>query len=99
VRIGDLYKTQQDPLLARTRRLLRQDYGFPRNPKRRFGVPCVWSDEPQLAPPGACEPAPQGSLNCAGYGACMPVTATFGLAAAGHVINQLARMTPHPGAA
>ena len=33
--------------------------------------------------------APEGSLNCAGYGACMPVTATFGLVAAGHVINQL----------
>jgi tRNA A37 threonylcarbamoyladenosine dehydratase len=93
VRVSDLRRTEQDPLLARTRRLLRQDYGFPANPKRRFGVPCVWSDEPQTPPPGACETAVEGSLNCAGYGASMPVTATFGLAAAGHVINALAAGT------
>jgi tRNA A37 threonylcarbamoyladenosine dehydratase len=101
VRVSDLRKTEQDPLLARTRKLLRQDYGFPVNPKRRFNVPCVWSDEPQLAPVDACGSGPEGSLNCAGYGACMSVTATFGLLAAGHVISQLAggsadKDRPHP---
>jgi tRNA A37 threonylcarbamoyladenosine dehydratase len=90
VRLSDLRRTEQDPLLARTRKLLRQDYGFPSNPRRRFDVPCVWSDEPQVAPPDTCGATPEGSLNCAGYGACMPVTATFGLVAAGHVINRLA---------
>jgi tRNA A37 threonylcarbamoyladenosine dehydratase len=89
VRVGDLRKTEQDPLLARTRRLLRQDYGFPGNPKRRFNVPCVWSDEPQVAPADACETGPEGSLNCAGFGACMPVTAAFGLAAAGYVVSKI----------
>jgi tRNA A37 threonylcarbamoyladenosine dehydratase len=89
VRVGDLRKTEQDPLLARTRRLLRQDYGFPLNPKRRFNVPCVWSDEPQTAPPDSCGLTPEGSLNCAGFGACMPVTATFGMVAAGYVINRI----------
>ena len=89
MRVSDLRKTEQDPLLARTRRLLRQDYGFPGNPKRRFNVPCVWSDEPQIAPSAACETAPEGSLNCAGFGACMPVTAAFGLAAAGYVIGKI----------
>jgi len=88
-RVSDLSKTEQDPLLARTRKLLRQDYGFPANPKRRFNIPCVWSDEPQSVPAGACDSVPEGSLNCAGYGACMSVTATFGLLAAGHVINRL----------
>lgn len=97
VRVTDLRQTEQDPLLARTRRLLRQDFGFPRNPKRRFGVPCVWSDEPQRRPiacdaggEGSNEQIPEGSLNCAGFGACMPVTATFGLVAAGHVIERIA---------
>lgn len=89
VRLGDLRKTEQDPLLARTRRLLRQSYGFPVNPRRRFGVPCVWSDEPQAAP-GDCAVPADGSLNCAGFGACMPVTATFGLVAAAHVVQRLA---------
>lgn len=94
VRVGDLYRTEQDPLLARTRRLLRREYGYPSNPKRRFGVPCIWSDEPQRAPPNACDAPPEGSLNCAGFGACMPVTATFGLVAAGYVINQLVKVGP-----
>ena len=90
VRVGDLRKTEQDPLLARTRKLLRQDYGFPSNPKRRFSVPCVWSDEPQRIPEGSCSPDDvEGSLNCAGFGACMPVTAAFGLTAAAHVIERI----------
>ncbi len=91
VRIGDLRKTEQDPLLARTRKLLRRQYGFPSNPKRRFGIPCVWSDEPQRMPEGGCTPGDvEGSLNCAGFGACMPVTASFALAAAGRVIERIA---------
>jgi tRNA A37 threonylcarbamoyladenosine dehydratase len=89
VRVSDLRKTEQDALLARTRRLLRQDYGFPSNPKRAFGVPAVWSDEPVRESQG-CDVQQEGSLNCAGYGACMPVTASFGLAAAGHVLASLA---------
>jgi tRNA A37 threonylcarbamoyladenosine dehydratase len=92
IRQGDLRRTEQDPLLARTRRLLRQDYGFPTNPKRRFGVPCIWSDEPIVAPAGdaGCAMAVEGSLNCAGFGSSMPVTAAFGLAAAAHAINATA---------
>jgi tRNA A37 threonylcarbamoyladenosine dehydratase len=89
VRTSDLRRTEQDPLLARTRKLLRQDYGFPTNPRRRFGIPCVWSDEPQRPPPGRCDSDVEGSLNCAGFGACMPVTATFGLVAAGFVVDRL----------
>lgn len=90
-RVSDLRRTEQDPLLARTRKLLRRDYGFPDNPKRRFGVPCVWSDEPQAAPTQSCDASVEGSLNCAGYGACMPVTATFGMLAAGYVVDRLTR--------
>jgi len=88
VRVSDLYKTEQDPLLARTRRLLRQEYGFSSNPKRRFRVPCVWSDEPQRTSQG-CMAQEEGSLNCAGFGACMPVTAGFGMAVAGYVLRNL----------
>jgi len=90
VRVSDLRRTEQDALLARTRRQLRRAYGFPSNPKRTFGVPAVWSDEPVVTS-AACSPQTEGSLNCAGYGACMPVTATFGLAAAGHVLRKLAQ--------
>jgi tRNA threonylcarbamoyladenosine dehydratase len=90
VRVGDLRKTEQDPLLARTRKLLRQAYGFPSNPRRRFGVPCVWSDEPQLTPGATARRTVAGSLTVPVTARCMPVTAAFGLAAAAHVINQSA---------
>ncbi len=53
----DLSRTQHDVLLAKTRKLLRQDYGFARNPKRSFGVPCVYSDEQLVYPDG------QGALS------------------------------------
>ena len=87
VRVSDLGRTEQDALLARTRRILRQSAGFPSNPRRSFGVPAVWSDEP-VRGSDACRA--DGSLNCAGFGACMPVTAAFGLAAAGHVLREIA---------
>ena len=93
IRVSDLSHTEQDPLLARTRRLLRQQYGFSRNPKRRFGVPAVWSDEPQVMHPlpgESCEGRPTGGLNCGGYGSCTPVTATFGMMAAALVLKRLA---------
>lgn len=52
IRLTDLSRTQHDVLLAKTRKLLRQDYGFARNPKRSFGIPCVYSDEQLVYPDG-----------------------------------------------
>lgn len=93
IRHTDLSRTEQDPLLAKTRRQLRQHYHFPRNPRRRFGIPAVWSDEPvrQFAQaPNVCDGAPGSGLNCGGLGSCTPVTAGFGMAAAAYVLNSLA---------
>ncbi len=94
VRIADLSRSEQDPLLAKTRKLLRGEYGFPRNTKRRFDVPCVYSDEQFLVPvPNGCasvRPATPGSgLNCGGYGAVVTVTAVFGMTAVSHVLKKL----------
>lgn len=92
IRISDLSRTEQDPLLAKTRRQLRQRHGFSRNPKRRFGVPAVWSNEPLRLVPLAevCETGGNSNLNCGGLGSCAPVTAGFGMAAAAHVLQKLA---------
>lgn len=93
---GDLAKTIQDPLAAKLRSELRRNYGFSKNPKRRFGVECIYSTE-QLR-----YPQPDGSvchnksamadgtrLDCAGgFGAVVTVTATFGMLAAASVINK-----------
>ncbi|WP_278355786.1 tRNA threonylcarbamoyladenosine dehydratase, partial [Idiomarina abyssalis] len=43
IRVGDLAKAKQDPLLAKVRSQLRRDYGFSKNPKRKWGVDCVYS--------------------------------------------------------
>jgi tRNA A37 threonylcarbamoyladenosine dehydratase len=92
VRIADLSRTEQDPLLSKTRKLLRREYGFPSNPKRRFEVPAVYSNEQQRNPTLASTnrlAAGDGSLNCAGYGSVMTVTASFGLAAVAYVLDKL----------
>ncbi len=94
---GDLAKTIQDPLAAKLRNELRRNYGFSKNPKRRFGVECIYSTE-QLR-----YPQPDGSvcfnksamengtrLDCAGgFGASVTVTATFGMLAAASIINRI----------
>jgi len=89
IRHTDLSRTVQDPLLAKTRRQLRRNYRFPRNPKRSFGVPAVWSDEPLRQAVGACAGSPGSSLNCGGLGSCAAVTAGFGMAAAARVLEKL----------
>lgn len=101
VRIEDLARTIQDPLLAKVRGNLRRQWGFPRDPKKKFGIEAVYSDEPLRYPEPAqqaCEidevpPAPvrgpQG-LACAGFGSSVAVTAVFGFVAASAVIGALA---------
>jgi len=99
----DLSGTQQDVLLARTRKLLRQDYGFARNPKRSFGIPCVYSNEQLVYPDGSGGISPQrppvdpdagvrsNALNCAGgMGSITHVTGAFAFFASAFVLNELA---------
>ena len=92
IRIDDLSRTTQDALASKLRAHLRKDYGFPREPKKKFGVPCVFSDEPIQRPvAAACDIDEAGlhGLNCAGYGSSVAVTAGFGFAAAAHCLGIL----------
>ncbi|MDS4016025.1 MAG: tRNA threonylcarbamoyladenosine dehydratase [Candidatus Accumulibacter sp.] len=93
IAITDLARTIQDPLLARVRSRLRRECGFPRDPRRKFGIPAVFSTE-AVRPPlveGACGERPSaGGLSCAGFGSTVCVTATFGFIAAGEVLQHLA---------
>lgn len=93
----DLSRTQHDALLAKTRKLLRQDYRFARNPKRTFGIPCVYSDEQIRYADGAggitmakSETDSATGLSCAGgLGSAVQVTAGFALVAVAHVVRKL----------
>jgi tRNA A37 threonylcarbamoyladenosine dehydratase len=97
IRVRDLSRTEHDALLSLMRRKLRQEFHFPSNRDRYFGVPAVYSLEnvryPQ-ADGSVCGTRPEGSdslkLDCGGgLGAATHVTAAFGFAAVGRAIEML----------
>lgn len=95
IEIADLSRTWNDPLAAKVRATLRNRYGYSKNTKRSFGVPCVFSSEQQRYPKqdgsvGHQKPGVKGaSLDCNfGFGSATFVTGTFGFAAAGWAINK-----------
>lgn len=94
IAICDLCRTEQEPLLAKVRKRLRALHGFPRGTKNKFGIDAVYSTEP-LRFPELCATDEEASgiagLNCAGFGSAIVVTASFGLVAAGHVLQKLAQ--------
>ncbi|HYD33247.1 MAG TPA: ThiF family adenylyltransferase, partial [Methylophilaceae bacterium] len=92
IKTGDLGRAAGDPLLSKVRTLLRRNYGFPKGEKVKFGITCVYSDEP-ITRPDRCENENDAltGLSCAGYGSSVCVTAPFGFAAAGWILNTLAK--------
>ncbi|UTY57732.1 tRNA cyclic N6-threonylcarbamoyladenosine(37) synthase TcdA [Massilia sp. erpn] len=98
IEVRDLAKTEQEPLLKKVRRRLRSQYNYPPNSKNKLNVDAVFSMEPLKFPETGevCsvdadekQPGVTG-INCAGFGSSVVVTATFGLVAAGHLLNKLA---------
>ena len=90
IQITDLSTTIQDPLASKVRSLLRKEYNFSQNTKRKFGVDCVFSTQPLIFPKmgEGCEVS--ATMNCAnGFGAVTMVTATFGFFAVSRVIDKL----------
>jgi len=100
VTVRDLSKTEHDAMLALVRKKLREDFNFPRGPKRYFGVQAVYSLQnvryPQ-ADGSVCGTRPETSdgamkLDCGGgLGAATHVTATFAFAAVSRAIERLLR--------
>lgn len=97
IEIRDLCKTEQEPLLAKVRKRLRSQYGFPRGTKNKFGIDAVFSMEPLRFPENGetCsldsdDRVAVTGLNCAGFGSAMVVTASFGMVAAAQVLRKLA---------
>ena len=95
IHVADLSKTYNDPLAAKVRGRLRSEFGFSRNPKRSFGVECVFSSQQQFYPKedGTVSHEKPGihgvSLDCRfGYGSASFVTAAFGFMAASRAINK-----------
>lgn len=96
IKTADLANVNGDKLLAKVRNLLRKNYGFAKGKdglqqkQTKMHVLCVYSDEPIKRPKKSCEiDASLTGLHCAGYGSSVCVTAPFGFAAAGFLLNQL----------
>ncbi len=88
VDIADLSLSTHDPLLAQLRYRLRKEHGAPKDGKKMH-VHCVFSREAVKGPDPSCALEGDGTLNCHGYGSMVSVTATFGMCAAGWVIDKL----------
>jgi tRNA A37 threonylcarbamoyladenosine dehydratase len=96
IKVDDLARSTHDGLLSNVRKLLRTEYHFPRDPKKRFGVPCVYSPERQVFPAkdgSVCARPEAGEnlrLDCrSGYGTATFVTGAFGFAAAAEVVKMI----------
>jgi len=89
VELDDLSRVTHDPLLARLRYNLRKARR-PSTAAKSMRVMCVFSREPVAAPDVSCQlSASDGTLNCHGYGSLVSVTATFGMSAAGYVLDRV----------
>ena len=92
IAVVDLSRTVQDALASKVRAKLRKDYGFSKDPKKKFGVDCVYSPERAPNPSVGAGTTPfdgSAGLACAGYGSSVAVTAGFGFAAAASVLKEL----------
>ncbi|CAG69786.1 MULTISPECIES: tRNA threonylcarbamoyladenosine dehydratase [Acinetobacter] len=85
IRVADLSKTEQDPMLAKLRSQLRAK-GICKKPKEKFGITCVYSIDNPFSGTEVCAAA---GLRCGGYGSAVVVTSTFGMIAAAEVLKKL----------
>jgi tRNA A37 threonylcarbamoyladenosine dehydratase len=56
---------------------------------KKMGVACVFSKEAVARADPTCVAQSDSSLNCHGYGSMVTVTASFGLCAAGWVMDKI----------
>lgn len=94
IRVTDLSFSQNDRLLARLRKKLRQEFQFP-DEKTQLGIWAVWSHERARYPtPSGClsyrPPGMAKNMDCAeGFGSASFVTGAFAFAATSLVIRKL----------
>lgn len=97
VRVTDMSFSQNDRLLARLRKKLRQDFAFPKEHEGDFGVWAVWSHERAVYPTsnGCTTHRPPGfakNMDCnEGFGSASFVTGAFAFATTSVVIRELTR--------
>lgn len=86
IRVADLSKTEQDPMLAKLRSQLRAK-GIGKKTKEKFGISCVYSIDNPFSGAEVCASA---GLRCGGYGSAVVVTSSFAMVAVAEVLKKLA---------
>ena len=92
LRVADLGRTTHDALLVRIRNLLRKEFQSPPRKNGKYGVACIYLDEPSRKGT-ACT---AGNLSCAGYGSVVTVTASMGFAAAALCLERIVKLPVAP---
>ncbi|MDK8754609.1 tRNA threonylcarbamoyladenosine dehydratase [Acinetobacter radioresistens] len=85
IRVADLSKTEQDPMLAKLRTQLRSK-GICKKPKEKFGIICIYSIDNPFSSSEVCASA---GLRCGGYGSAVVVTSSFAMVAVAEVLRKL----------
>jgi len=85
IRVADLSKTEQDPMLAKLRTQLRSK-GICKKPKEKFGITCIYSIDNPFSSSEVCTSA---GLRCGGYGSAVVVTSSFAMVAVAEVLRKL----------
>lgn len=97
IRVADLSKTEQDPMLAKIRTELRNK-GMCKKPKDKFGITCIYSIDNPFSAAKACDSInASAGLRCGGYGSAVTVTATFGMVASAEVLKKLEQIAAKKG--
>jgi tRNA A37 threonylcarbamoyladenosine dehydratase len=97
--VTDLARTIHDPLLQIVRKQLRQQYGFPKGERAKFGIPCVYAplqrNQRDAEMAMDCTADKPGRKSCNdGLGSAVFVTGALGFMAAGEVIRLLGESKP-----
>lgn len=93
IRVADLSKTEQDPMLAKLRAQLRSK-GICKKPKDKFGITCVYSIDNPFSSADVC---PSAGLRCGGYGSAVVVTSSFAMVAVAEVLKKLDQIKSRVG--
>lgn len=92
LRKDDIGRATHDALLSRIRGLLRKQFNLRPKKNGKFGVTCIYLEEPSKKST-ACT---ANDLNCSGYGSAVTVTAPMGFAAAAQCIDWIVQ-SEHSG--
>lgn len=89
IKVADLKHTEQDPLLAKVRSKLRHECNINKAMKEKFGISCVYSDEPPTVE-SSCNTA--AGLHCGGYGSAVSITCTVGMVMVAACLKHLSKI-------